>query len=261
MRTIKQIFGYAVLAAVAQTSLWGAAVNGIDKLSPDLRESMTLSHEQRVIVPLDLRRADSKGHIAVGPGTLDEFLKRHRARLHRALWRIANNEDALDAGAFVGKRHACVDEVDLRVAAQGDEESRLAVRQDITQFIERELWREPEPQRAHLRRGHEGDQEFRARHAHHRNSIAAISAGADQVHGSALGMGERVGNTPLDQLLVNLKLMGWIENDPVGPFGSIWLDPECGTRRKWAVKAATGSAPRQKIRSSARRRSSGGIDG
>jgi len=45
------------------------------------------------------------------------------------------------------------------------------------------------------------------------NSIAAIQAGADQVHGSALGIGERVGNTPLDQLLVNLKLMGWIKND------------------------------------------------
>jgi isopropylmalate/homocitrate/citramalate synthase len=45
------------------------------------------------------------------------------------------------------------------------------------------------------------------------NSIAAIQAGADQVHGSALGMGERVGNTPMDQLLVNLKLMGWIDND------------------------------------------------
>lgn len=45
------------------------------------------------------------------------------------------------------------------------------------------------------------------------NSIAAIEGGADQVHGSALGMGERVGNAPLDQLLVNLKLMGWIEND------------------------------------------------
>jgi 2-isopropylmalate synthase len=45
------------------------------------------------------------------------------------------------------------------------------------------------------------------------NSIAAIQGGADQVHGSALGMGERVGNTPMDQLLVNLKLMGWIENN------------------------------------------------
>src|SRR5882762_5611749 len=45
------------------------------------------------------------------------------------------------------------------------------------------------------------------------NSIAAIEGGADQLHGSALGMGERVGNTPMDQLLVNLKLLGWIEND------------------------------------------------
>ena len=33
------------------------------------------------------------------------------------------------------------------------------------------------------------------------------------MHGSALGMGERVGNTPMDQLLVNLKLMSWIDND------------------------------------------------
>jgi 2-isopropylmalate synthase len=45
------------------------------------------------------------------------------------------------------------------------------------------------------------------------NSIAAIEGGADQVHGAALGLGERVGNTPMDQLLVNLKLMGWIDND------------------------------------------------
>jgi 2-isopropylmalate synthase len=45
------------------------------------------------------------------------------------------------------------------------------------------------------------------------NSIAAIEGGADQVHGSALGVGERVGNAPMDQLLVNLKLMGWIDND------------------------------------------------
>ncbi len=48
------------------------------------------------------------------------------------------------------------------------------------------------------------------------NSLAAIQGGADQVHGSALGIGERVGNTPLDQLLVNLKLLGWISNDLSG---------------------------------------------
>ena len=40
------------------------------------------------------------------------------------------------------------------------------------------------------------------------NSLAAFEAGADQVHGAALGIGERVGNTPMDQMLVNLKLMG-----------------------------------------------------
>ncbi|HVS32128.1 MAG TPA: LeuA family protein [Thermoanaerobaculia bacterium] len=45
------------------------------------------------------------------------------------------------------------------------------------------------------------------------NSIAALEAGADRVHGSAAGIGERVGNTPMDILMVNLKLMGWIEND------------------------------------------------
>jgi 2-isopropylmalate synthase len=45
------------------------------------------------------------------------------------------------------------------------------------------------------------------------NSLAALAAGADQVHGAALGIGERVGNTPMDQLLVNLKLMGAIERD------------------------------------------------
>lgn len=45
------------------------------------------------------------------------------------------------------------------------------------------------------------------------NSIAAIEGGADQVHGTALGIGERVGNTPMDQLLVNLKLMRWIDHD------------------------------------------------
>ncbi|MBI3857523.1 MAG: 2-isopropylmalate synthase [Planctomycetes bacterium] len=45
------------------------------------------------------------------------------------------------------------------------------------------------------------------------NSIAALQAGAHRLHGTALGIGERVGNAPMDQILVNLKLMGWIEND------------------------------------------------
>jgi isopropylmalate/homocitrate/citramalate synthase len=45
------------------------------------------------------------------------------------------------------------------------------------------------------------------------NTIAAIQAGATRVHGCGIGIGERVGNTPMDQLLVNLRLLGWIDND------------------------------------------------
>jgi 2-isopropylmalate synthase len=33
------------------------------------------------------------------------------------------------------------------------------------------------------------------------------------VHGTALGVGERAGNAPMDLLLVNCKLLGWIDND------------------------------------------------
>jgi 2-isopropylmalate synthase len=64
------------------------------------------------------------------------------------------------------------------------------------------------------------------------NSIAAIQGGADQVHGSALGIGERVGNTPMDQLLVNLKLMGWIQKDlsRLGEYCSV-ASKACG----WAI--------------------------
>jgi 2-isopropylmalate synthase len=44
------------------------------------------------------------------------------------------------------------------------------------------------------------------------NTLAAIEAGASRVHGTALGIGERVGNAAIEQLLVNLKLLG-IRND------------------------------------------------
>jgi 2-isopropylmalate synthase len=40
------------------------------------------------------------------------------------------------------------------------------------------------------------------------NSLAAMTAGATRLHGAAIGLGERVGNTPMDVLLVNLVLMG-----------------------------------------------------
>jgi isopropylmalate/homocitrate/citramalate synthase len=45
------------------------------------------------------------------------------------------------------------------------------------------------------------------------NTLAAIEAGATRVHGTALGIGERVGNTQIDLLLVNLVLMGYIQRD------------------------------------------------
>ena len=45
------------------------------------------------------------------------------------------------------------------------------------------------------------------------SSIAALEAGATRLHGAALGIGERCGNTPLDLLMVNLAMMGYIDHD------------------------------------------------
>jgi 2-isopropylmalate synthase len=45
------------------------------------------------------------------------------------------------------------------------------------------------------------------------NAIVAAQSGADRIHGCALGVGERVGNTAIDQLMVNFKLMGWMDAD------------------------------------------------
>jgi 2-isopropylmalate synthase len=45
------------------------------------------------------------------------------------------------------------------------------------------------------------------------NTLIAIEAGCDRVHGTALGIGERVGNTAMDMILVNLRLLGAIDND------------------------------------------------
>ena len=64
------------------------------------------------------------------------------------------------------------------------------------------------------------------------NSMAALAAGADCVHACALGTGERVGNTQMDQMIVNLKLMGippWDKQDVTR------LRDYCG-----AVSRATG---------------------
>jgi isopropylmalate/homocitrate/citramalate synthase len=45
------------------------------------------------------------------------------------------------------------------------------------------------------------------------NTLAALEAGATRLHGAAIGIGERVGNTPMDVLLLNLVLMGYLDRD------------------------------------------------
>jgi 2-isopropylmalate synthase len=45
------------------------------------------------------------------------------------------------------------------------------------------------------------------------SAIAACEAGATRLHGAALGIGERSGNTPMDLLLVNLVMMGYLDRD------------------------------------------------
>jgi 2-isopropylmalate synthase len=48
------------------------------------------------------------------------------------------------------------------------------------------------------------------------NALAAAEAGADRLHGTAVGIGERVGNCAIDMLLVNMKMLGWIDRDLSG---------------------------------------------
>jgi 2-isopropylmalate synthase len=45
------------------------------------------------------------------------------------------------------------------------------------------------------------------------NALAALSGGVERVHGCALGIGERVGNAAMDEMLINLVLMGWMDQD------------------------------------------------
>jgi 2-isopropylmalate synthase len=51
------------------------------------------------------------------------------------------------------------------------------------------------------------------------NALSAAGAGADRLHGTAVGIGERVGNCPIDLLLVNMQLLGWIDRD-LGTLGA-----------------------------------------
>jgi 2-isopropylmalate synthase len=45
------------------------------------------------------------------------------------------------------------------------------------------------------------------------NSLWAVAAGANSVHAAANSLGERVGNTPMELMLVNLRLMGLLDQD------------------------------------------------
>ncbi|HXK17778.1 MAG TPA: 2-isopropylmalate synthase, partial [Polyangiaceae bacterium] len=45
------------------------------------------------------------------------------------------------------------------------------------------------------------------------NALSAIEAGVERVHATALGVGERVGNTPLELLMANLALLRGTEPD------------------------------------------------
>ena len=60
------------------------------------------------------------------------------------------------------------------------------------------------------------------------NALAATAI-ADRVHGSALGIGERVGNTSMDQLLVNMQLWGLIDRDlsPLAEYVAL-VSQHCG---------------------------------
>jgi 2-isopropylmalate synthase len=60
------------------------------------------------------------------------------------------------------------------------------------------------------------------------NSLAALEAGASRVHGTMLGIGERVGNTPMDLLMVNL--VSWVDR----------ARPDAPERSRAGGSAATG---------------------
>ena len=63
------------------------------------------------------------------------------------------------------------------------------------------------------------------------NAIFAIEYGADRVHGTALGIGERVGNAALDQILLNLKLLGELPEHDLTKLVAVLQDRVAGDAR------------------------------
>ena len=81
------------------------------------------------------------------------------------------------------------------------------------------------------------------------NSLAALDAGATRVHATALGVGERAGNTPMDLLLINLVLMGYLERglsalrpycDLVARTFAVTIPPNYPVFGRDAFRTATG---------------------
>ncbi|HEY2460516.1 MAG TPA: LeuA family protein [Candidatus Acidoferrum sp.] len=81
------------------------------------------------------------------------------------------------------------------------------------------------------------------------NSFAAVAAGANQVHAAANSLGERVGNTPMELMLVNMRLMGLIDRDlsrlkeycdKVAKYTHTTIPPNCPVIGRDAFRTATG---------------------
>ena len=90
------------------------------------------------------------------------------------------------------------------------------------------------------------------------SSIAALEAGATRLHGAALGIGERCGNTPIDLLLVNLVMMGYVDRDLTG---LPRLLPGGGARVRRAHPAELSGDRRRRVPHGHRRPRGGGRQG
>ena len=93
------------------------------------------------------------------------------------------------------------------------------------------------------------------------NTLIAVKSGAGRVHGTALGIGERTGNTPMDTLLINLKLLGVITHDltklkeycdTVSRYCQVPIPPNYPVAGRDAFRTTTGTHAAAIIKSIAR---------
>jgi isopropylmalate/homocitrate/citramalate synthase len=73
------------------------------------------------------------------------------------------------------------------------------------------------------------------------NNIIALEAGADRIHGTALGIGERVGNASLDLTLMNLKLLGELGDRDLSALVP-WCEAVAGPARCRSTASTRSSA-------------------